>query len=431
MVVRNFRGITYSAIAATANSQTITGTTKPDWIEVLGGNNIVTTGNGNDVVLAGVNFGSTGTYPPFGGEAIFWGSRTDAGNNTIITGDGNDYVAAGLGGNDIVDLGTGDDIFDGAVADIFGKTGNDIINAGAGNDIIYAWGAGNKTINGGTGNDIVSIFGLGNTIINGGEGNDRISVFDFAEDNTDRHVISAGVGDDTILVSSGDDIFTVDAGAGNDFMDIGASNGTFDAGEGDDDIFALFANGNKISAGAGDDLIVLDATASTGNVVFGGTGDDTIVTIPIFGFDPEGPALGQHEIHGGSGNDTIFSGIGNDTIYDGAGDDIINLRGGFVNLRGTLTTSDSYDYFGGSTKPEVIGGGIDTVYLGAGKDTVMLGKEGKATIYGFTTIDKLDLGGIGVTFSRNFQGDTLVTTNDSQQLQLASLVGYEGQVSII
>jgi Ca2+-binding RTX toxin-like protein len=436
MVARNFRGITYNVITATANSKTITGTTNPDWIEVLGGNNIVTTGNGNDVVLAGVNFRSTGTYDPFGGGAIFWSSRADAGNNTIITGDGNDYVAAGLGGNDIVDLGTGDDIFDGAVGNISGKTGNDIINAGAGNDIIYAWGAGNKTINGGTGNDTINIRGFGNTTISGGEGNDRIIIIDGAQLSTvtggvDRHIISAGAGDDSVIVSSGDDIFTVDTGSGNDFIDIGSRNGTFDAGDGNDDIFALFANGNKISAGAGNDLIVLDASASTGNVVFGGTGDDTIVTIPIFGFDPDSPPLGQHEIHGGAGNDTIVSGLGNDTIYDDAGDDIINLRGGFVNLRGTLTTSDEYDYFGGSTKPEVKGGGIDTVYLGAGKDTVMLGKEEKATIYGFTAIDKLDLGGVGVTLSRNLQGDTLVTTNDSQHLQLATLVGYTGQVSII
>jgi Ca2+-binding RTX toxin-like protein len=431
-IARKFRGITYSVKAATANSRIINGTTNPDWIEVLGGNNIVTTGNGNDVVLAGVNFLSTGTYNPFGGEAIFWSSRTDAGNNIIITGDGNDYVAAGLGGNDIVDLGTGNDIFDGAVGDIFGKTGNDIINAGAGNDIVYAWGSGNKTINGGTGNDTISVLqGSGNTLIDGGNGNDRISVRNFATDNTDRHTIFAGTGDDSIK-ANGRGIFKVDAGDGNDFMDIGSRNGTFDAGDGNDDIFALFANGNKISSGAGNDLIVLDASASTGNVVFGGTGNDTIVTIPIFGFEPESPPLGKHEIHGGAGNDTIVSGLGNDTIFDDAGDDMINLRGGFVKLRGTLTTSDEYDdYFGGSTMPEVKGGGIDTVYLGAGKDTVMLGKEVKATIYGFTAIDKLDLGGVGVTLSRNLQGDTLVTTNDSQHFQLATLVGYTGQVSII
>jgi Ca2+-binding RTX toxin-like protein len=437
MIDRNFRGITYRVKAATANSQIINGTNNPDWIEVLGGNNLVTTGNGNDVVLAGVNFLSTGTYNPFGGEAIFWNSRADyAGNNIIITGDGNDYVAAGFGGNDIVDLGTGDDIFDGAVGDISGKTGNDIINAGSGNDIVYAWGAGNKTINGGTGNDTIDIRGFGNTTIDGGEGNDRIRIIDGAQLSTvtggvDRHIIFAGAGDDSVVVSSNDDIFTVDTGSGNDFIDIGSSKGTFDAGDGNDDIFALFANGNKISAGAGNDLIVLDSTASTGNVVFGGTGDDTIVTIPILGFEPGDPPLGKHEIHGGAGNDTIISGLGDDIIYDDAGDDIINLRGGSVNLRGTLTTSDEYDYFGGLTKPVVKGGGIDTVYLGAGKDTVMLGKEGKATIYGFTAIDKLDLGGVGVTLSRNLQGDTLVTTNDSQHFQLATLVGYTGQVSII
>jgi Ca2+-binding RTX toxin-like protein len=429
MVARNFRGITYSVITATANSRTLTGTTKPDWIEVLGGNNIVTTGNGNDIVLAGVNFGSTGTYAPFGGGAIFWSSRTDAGNNTIITGDGNDYVAAGLGGNDVVDLGTGDDIFDGAVGDIFGKTGNDIINAGAGNDVVYAWGAGNKTINGGTGNDTINVQeGSGNTLINGGEGNDRISVTDYAADNTDRHTIFGGTGDDSIQVS-GSGVFTVDAGSGKDFMDIGASNGTFDAGEGDDDIYAVFANGNKISGGAGNDFIFLDTSLSTGDVVLGGIGDDTIVTTSILELDPTdptNPVPGKHEIHGGAGNDTIVSGISNDTIYDDAGDDIINLRGGFVNLRGQLES-----YFGGTDKVEVIGGGIDTVYLGTGKDTVMLGKEEKATIYGFTAIDKLDLGGIGVTLSRNLQGDTLVTTNDSQHLQLATLIGYTGQVSII
>jgi hypothetical protein len=68
MVTRTVRGATYDVTTATTNSQTINGTMKPDWIEVLGGNNQVVTGLGNDVVLAGVNFGSTDTYPPFGGD---------------------------------------------------------------------------------------------------------------------------------------------------------------------------------------------------------------------------------------------------------------------------------------------------------------------------------------------------------------------------
>ena len=59
---------------------------------------------GNDVVLAGVDFLRTGNYTQFGGEAVFWKPRTDAGNNIVITGAGDDYVVTGIG-NDVVDLG--------------------------------------------------------------------------------------------------------------------------------------------------------------------------------------------------------------------------------------------------------------------------------------------------------------------------------------
>jgi Ca2+-binding RTX toxin-like protein len=416
MVTRTFRGTTYDVTTATTNSRTINVTTKPAWIEVLGGNNQVFTGLGNDVVLAGVNFLSTGIYPPFGGEAIFWNSRTDAGNNTISTGGGNDYVAAGAGGNDVVDLGAGDDIFDGAVSNISLQTGNDTINAGAGNDIVYAWGLGNKKINAGGGNDFVSVRSFSDTIIN--------SFY--------RNIIITGAGDDTIIADSPDAIFTVEAGTGNDFIDIKSSGGTFDAGEGNDDIYTLFADGNAISGGAGNDLMIIDAGLSTRNIVLGGSGDDIIVTTSILELDPNDPSNpppGNHEIHGGAGNDTLFSGIGSDTIYDDIGDDIINLRGGLVNLRGQLSSNNYFN----TDKLEIQGGGIDTLYLGEGKDTVLLGKKGNAIIYGFTQIDRLDLGGLNVSLSNNLQGDTILTTTDLQlgKIQLATLIGYTGQVNII
>jgi hypothetical protein len=96
MVTTIFRGITYDVKTATANSQTLTGTFGNDWIEALGGNNQVSTGAGNDVVLAGVNFLFIGNYEPFGGEAIFWGGRSDAGNNVVDS--GNDTVILGSTG---------------------------------------------------------------------------------------------------------------------------------------------------------------------------------------------------------------------------------------------------------------------------------------------------------------------------------------------
>jgi Ca2+-binding RTX toxin-like protein len=434
MATVNFRGNTYTIKTAKAKSQTLIGTPLPDWFSTtFGGNNTFITGKGNDVVLAGVNFGSTGNYPPFRGEAIFWSPRTDGGNNIISTGDGNDYVAA-IGASNVVDLGAGDDIFDSALNDISKTTGDNIIDAGAGNDIIYDWGVGSKIIDGGTGNDSISVLGFGNTILTGGEGNDIISVRDGAgfsefKGGADRHIIDAGAGNDFISASSSDDIFTIEAGAGNDFLNIESEKSTFNAGTGDDDLYVT-GNGNKISGGSGNDLIYLDAVFSTGNVVFADSGDDTIFTNPSF-IDPEVP-IGKHEIHGGEGNDTIVSGIGDDTIYADGGKDLINLRGGFVNLRGRLAS----DYFG-TDKLEVKGGGTDTIFLSKDKDrdTVMLGKEGKAIIYGFTSLDRLDLGmgsdKINVSVTRNLQGDTLITTNDLFQIQLATLVDYTGSVGII
>lgn len=138
MTTRIFRGITCTEQTATANDQTLNGTPDPDWLVALGGNNKVFARAGNDVVLAGVSFAGIGTFPPYGGEAIFYSPLPDAGDNRVDAGSGNDYVATGAG-NDAVDLGKGNDIFDG------GLGGNDTIRAGAGNDIIDAGGTGNKT----------------------------------------------------------------------------------------------------------------------------------------------------------------------------------------------------------------------------------------------------------------------------------------------
>jgi Ca2+-binding RTX toxin-like protein len=95
MIERLFRGITYTVISATLNDQVLKGTRNPDWIETLDGDNIVVTGAGNDVVLAGVDFLEIGDFEPFGGEAIFFSPRSDGGNNIIKVGTGDDYVASG------------------------------------------------------------------------------------------------------------------------------------------------------------------------------------------------------------------------------------------------------------------------------------------------------------------------------------------------
>ncbi len=53
MTTQFFRGINYTEQFILDSNQTVLGTTNPDWLVVEGNNNVVKTGNGNDVVLLG------------------------------------------------------------------------------------------------------------------------------------------------------------------------------------------------------------------------------------------------------------------------------------------------------------------------------------------------------------------------------------------
>lgn len=428
MTTITFRGTTYTVVTATSNDQILNGTSQPDWLEALGGNNQITTGSSNDVILAGVDFSFIANYSPYGGEAIFYSFREDAGNNTVFSGSGNDYVATGTG-NDLVYLGSGNDIFDGSGG------GNDTIFAGAGNDIIDAGGPGQKIIDAGSGNDSIYLIEFENEpgvslTIDGGAGDDQMSIVTLA----DNVVIRAGSGNDIITRLSTGNFdsgtaakVTVDLGTGNDRvlrlsaseLDLSAgtgndtiiariiARGSIDTGTGDDDVFVsnLFENdlpSSEINTRSGDDLIGTNVLTGSSTVVFAGSGDDTFFAL----------GDGDTQIWGENGDDIIFAGLGNDTIYDGNGDDIINLRGGVVNLRGDLASR-----LGASVT--VTGGGNDTVYSGNGNDIFILGLgDGVATIYGYAAGEAINLTGLGLSSSDltlSQSGlDTILSNQDDQ-----------------
>src|SRR5450432_2000875 len=76
----------------------------------------------------------------------------------------------------------------------------------------------------------------------------------------------------------------------------------------------------RISAGAGNDKVIVDQTISPINIqtiIYGGAGDDVI----------QGGAA-RDRIAGDDGNDTIDGEGGNDIIYGGNGDDRINGENG-------------------------------------------------------------------------------------------------------
>ncbi|MEB3293309.1 MAG: esterase-like activity of phytase family protein, partial [Synechococcales bacterium] len=105
----------------------------------------------------------------------------------------------------------------------------------------------------------------------------------------------------------------------------------------------LFGNGGK------DVLIGGDA----GVTAYGGSSDDTFFL-----------GNGNNTVFGNGGNDRFTTGSGNDIIYGGSGDDFVNS-----------------------------GTGDDQIYLNGGRDRVVLNAgQGSATIYGFDSDDRIELG---------------------------------------
>jgi Ca2+-binding RTX toxin-like protein len=389
MTTRVFRGITYTVDPVTGDGNTVQGTQGNDWIEASGSNNVISTGKGNDVVLAGVQFSSIGNYPPLGGDAIFFNYIPGiAGNGIIDTGAGDDYVVVEHGSYTI-DLGDGNNVFE--------DNGTSIhISAGNGNDIISAQSGlgGEYQIDVGGGNNWVYL-GPGKASVSAGSGND---------------VITTGLGA----------VFGYFFSAGSEDPSLGQPyKQVFDAGNGDNQI-GLFVYGKaSITTGSGKDFVLTSSFSSifTGEAnsdtadILTGSGDDTIITIGT-----------KSLIKTGEGDDLIVAGDGDDTIYAGSGRNVINLRGDTVPIS---TSLNRLGWFG--SQVQVQGGGNDTLYLESGKSKVILGSSGSVTIYGFDRNDLLDVSGLNATFAR--QGDDTLIKSGSTSLGV--LKGYTGPVGTV
>ncbi|MEH2447903.1 MAG: phytase [Nostoc sp.] len=212
---------------------------------------------------------------------------------------------------------------------------------------------------------------------------------DFVE-GTQGNTILAGKGDDTVLAGSNS---SVSGNDGNDQIFIG-QNGP--------------VQNSNADGGNGDDVITV-VEASGSNNLFGAAGDDTLTVI-------EGS---RQSLFGGSGNDTLSSGGSNNHLYGGDGDDKL-----FSSVNDSLFGGDGDDVLFADQ------GGGDRLSGGAGADQFWIANASLPTskniITDFTTgIDKIGLGGVGVTqFSALtlFQQDstTLVKTGNTE---LVSLLG--------
>ena len=154
--------------------------------------------------------------------------------------------------NGDVDLGPGDDLFDGAMGTqtglVSGGLGNDVLKGGPGRDSLQG-NQGNDTEHGGAGDDIV-VGGKDNDVQSGDDGDDVVW------GNLGNDTLDGGDGADQVRGGQGDDV--ISGGAGNDYISGDRGNDTETGGPGAD-MFHSFS-------GAGIDR-VLDFNYSEGDRV--------------------------------------------------------------------------------------------------------------------------------------------------------------------
>lgn len=241
-------------------------------------------------------------------------------------------------GDVLMDLGEGNDIYDGSAGSALG-----LIKLGAGDDKAY----------GGTGGEIFS-GGKGNDYIDGGAGSDTVDYSDAAFEgetetgiyvtlaSTTQQSIGADQGGDilinienligttkrdTLIGSNGDN--RLEGGDGNDLLEGGLGNDILKGGEGRDTVryngsssvsIDLSKTGLQSTGGYGYDTLIDIENAE------GGSGSDTLrggdndIANDLNGWN------GNDSLSGGKGNDTLTGSDGNDSLEGGEGND--SLEGG-------------------------------------------------------------------------------------------------------
>jgi hypothetical protein len=332
------------------------------------------------------------------------------GNKTVSSGPGDDFTINTGTGDDIVDLGAGDnevetnagnDIVTGGPGedDVDTGTGNDVVNTGAGRDDIDEEDSANDgadLLDGGAGpaDEIDYDGNNGVTIkINGqpddghpGEG-DNLLGFEELNGTGGADVIAGSDAGDNIGAGDGND--AISAGGGDDLISQGDGDDSVDGGEGGDVVFAgSEADGADVLAGGGglgDEVdyccgidpvtINQNGQADDGRA---GEGDN------LSGFEGFDGGNGPDSITGdaspnqiiGNGGDDLLVGLGGDDEFRaGGGDDTVNALGGRDDVRCDL----GFDTIAADAE-DLIGGGCERHGAEIASESARVDANGKAKL---------------------------------------------------
>lgn len=286
------------------------------------------------------------------------------GDDFVIGGDLNDTLTGGLGGYG------------------FGHDGNDTLRGMGGDDIIDG-GTGIQQIDGGEDNDTASFdlasSGVAVRIVSG-------ALINLGSLGSVRNVENL----DRVKTSSGNDIFSIDqtrrisidSGSGDDRITVGDGGGGVYSGQGND-VVRMGAGSDYVNPGYGADVVYLGAGNDSSDNYEGGSSRSSTEADQVYGEDGGDSiytSAGADRVDGGIGNDTLYAGGGADTVLGGDGNDRIEAEGGADTVDGGAgddTINSDYDYWTATTPVDndVIrgGSGNDTITAGIGLDLLIGG----------------------------------------------------------
>ena len=377
-----------------------------------GDSDVITVGDGDDVVLGGD--GADDIVAAHGDNVVLGDHGT---TEAEFTADSTTVTAAttepGAGDSDLIEVGDGDDV-------VLGGDGSDFVFGGEGDNVVlgdHGSVEATFTVDATTVETLTTEPGAGGSgdLILVGDGDDVV----LAGDGTD--LVFAGDGDNVVLGDHGEVFAEFTAGA----TDVDAF--TTDAGAGDDDVIEVGAGDDVVLAGDGDDFVV---AGNGDNVVLGDHGEvlatffaevtivDALTTEPGAGGDDDITTGGRNDVVlGGDGDDFVVAGNGDNVVLGDHGDVSVTFVPQFTRVDAMTTepgAGGDDDITTGDGDDVVFGGDGDDFVVAGNGDNVVLGDHGEVLATFFAEVTIVD----ALTTEPSAGGDDDITTGDGHDVVL-------------
>ena len=458
----------------TNNSDNILGSNGADYIDALGGSDLVLGYNQNDTLYGGS--GSDNLYGGNGDDYLDGGDDADGvygdnGNDTLVGGSGNDQLSGGTGVDTVVYVGSASNfqvVKNGVVQNFTGYGTFDINNAHTvvtdldtsdGNDgtdqltdinyIVFDPGADvtppvvavtalgtvsdttptiSGTVDDATATVVVQLDGASYTAVNNGDGTWVLDGSGITELGDGAYTASVTATDGAGNQGTASDSFVVDSDivngtSGDDLIRVGYV-------DTDGDVVGDSGT-NVIEAGDGNDKVFVGAAADT---IRGQDGNDNLRADD--GDDLLIGGAGNDWLDGGAGADTMIGGTGNDAYYlDDAGDVVSeDSDAGHDRVKSTVThvlgTHFEDLWLMGTGDLDGTGNDANNFIRGSTGANTLSGLDGRDTIIGLDGAD-LILGGDGNDKAKGHQANDTLDGGDGNDKLFGggdddSLIGGDG-----